>query len=179
MSVTVIVDKSASCSPSRIFVQQPGVLGDVGKSYITSVAIQLVLPEVGAKQIFEAVVVVVSNANTRCPACIPKAGFFGHIRESSITIIFVQAIGCCGRGAFDCRAAKQKNIHPAVVVVVNESATTAGGFENIVFGFGIAVNHRRGETSRRRHIYEMCVERASRWSWFGLGLHRSRCRSLP
>src|SRR6266699_4839295 len=117
VSVTVVVDKSASCSPSRIFVQQSGVLSDVGKSSITVVAIQLVLPEVGAKQIFEAVIVVVSNANTRCPAGIAKTGFFGNIRESSITIVFIQAIGRFRRGTFDFRAAKQKNIHPAVVVV--------------------------------------------------------------
>src|SRR5438876_7428720 len=110
MSVTVVVDKSASGSPSRIFVQQSGVLGDVGKSSITIVAIQLILPEVGAEQIFEAVVVVVSNANTRCPACIAKTGFFGNIRESSITIIFVQAIGRFRRGTFDFRAATQKNV---------------------------------------------------------------------
>src|SRR5437870_12496693 len=98
MPVTVVIDKSASCSPTRIFVQQSGGLSDIGESSIAIVAIQLVLSEVGAKQIFEAVIVVVSDANTRCPTCIAKAGFFGNIRESSITIIFVHAIGCFRRG---------------------------------------------------------------------------------
>ena len=179
MSVTVVVDKSASCSPSRIFVQQSGVFSDIGKSSIAIVAIQLVLSEVGAKQIFEAVVVVVSNANARCPACIAKAGFFGHIRESSITIVFVQAIGCFRRGAFDRRAAKQEDIHPAVVVIVNESATAARGFEDVIFRISMAVNNGRGQPGRGGYINEVCVERSSGGSWFGLGFHRARGHSLP
>src|SRR5437667_11858550 len=179
MSVTVVVNKSASCSPSRIFVQQSGVLSDIGKSPIAIVAIQLVLAEVGAKQIFEAVVIVVSNANTCCPTCIAKAGSFGNIRERSITIIFIQAIGRFRRGAFDFRAAKQKNIDPAVIVVIDESATTAGRFEDVIFRIGTAVNDRRGQPSGDGYIDEMCVERFSGWSWFGLGFHRAWCHSLP
>src|SRR6266536_4239362 len=172
MSVAVVVNKSAPCSPSRAFVQQSGVLSDIGKSSVAIVAIQLVLAEVGAKQIFKAVVVVVSNANPRCPACVSKTSSFRNVRESSITIILIQTISRFRRGAFDFRAAEKKNIHPAVVVVIDESATTAGRFKNVIFKIRTAVDDGRGQSGGGGYINKMCVERFPRWSLFGLGLYR-------
>src|SRR6266496_19956 len=179
MTVSVVVNKSAACSPSRVFVQQSRVLSDIGKSSVAIVTVQLVLPEVGTKQIFEAVVVVVSNANPGCPARVAKACFIGDICKRAIAIVLVEAISRFRRGAFDFRAAEKKNIHPAVVVVINESATTAGRFKNVIFKIRTAVDDGRGQSGGGGYINKMCVERFPRWSWFGLGLYRARRHSLP
>src|SRR5205807_7812688 len=66
---------------------------------------------------------------------------------------------CPGRIPREPGTGKQKNIHPTIVVVVNESATTAGRFQNVFVGISTTVDDRCLQPRPRRHIYEMSIER--------------------
>ena len=64
-------------APNRIpSCSQPRLLCHIGEGAVAVVAVKLVLAVVGEKQIFEAIVVVVANANADSPAGIPQSCFF-------------------------------------------------------------------------------------------------------
>ena len=110
---------------------KPGLPGHIGKCAIAIVAVEPVLSEVGAEDVVEAVVVVVGDANSIGPACRLQAGLFGDVRESAVTVIFVQAVRRFGRIAVQARSRKQKNIHPAIIVVINEGASATIGLQDV------------------------------------------------
>src|ERR1019366_2771674 len=62
--VPVVVHKSAAAAESRLGVQQAGLLRHIGESAIAVISIQAILAVITEKEILEAIVVVVSNANT-------------------------------------------------------------------------------------------------------------------
>jgi len=129
------------------------------------------LPEIGDKQIFKAVVVVVANTDARRPTDVAQAGLVGDVSEGPIAIVPVQTV--CGPNwrAFELCPAQKKNVDPSVIVVVNECAAAAGCFENVVFRVGIAINDRSGQASSGGYVDEMCVKRPARWSRLGLRLY--------
>src|SRR5204863_8991742 len=97
---------------------------------VAIISIELVLAEIRDEQILEAIVVIIANANAGCPAGIAQAGFFSHIRKGSVAIIFIQTIGGPWRSAFDLGATKYEDVHPAIIVVVEESTAAACRFKN-------------------------------------------------
>jgi len=93
VAIPIVVQKTASRSPSRLIVRQPGGFGDVGKRSISIVAIQTVLPEVGTEDILKPIVVLVPDADTGGPADGTQAGLLGHIRKTTVAIVLVKAVG--------------------------------------------------------------------------------------
>src|ERR1700727_3029551 len=89
VAIPIVVKETASRSPSRLIVQQPGGFRDVGKRSISIIAIKTVLPEAGAEDILKPVVVVVPDADTGGPAYGTQAGLLGHIRKSTVPIVLV------------------------------------------------------------------------------------------
>jgi len=108
--------------------------------------IEHVLTEVGHKQIVVAVVVVVADADALPPPGVRDARFECHVGERAVAIIPEQARDglLSGGKSFEARAVDEKNIEPAVVVVVIERDSAAGSFEQVfvlIFtaegGFGV------------------------------------------
>ena len=73
-------------------VQQAGLFGDIGKRAVAVIAIELVLPKVGAEQVLEAVVVVVAHAHRRRPAQIVQARLFGYVGKRAVAIVLIEAV---------------------------------------------------------------------------------------
>ena len=48
----------------------------------------------------------------------------------AIAIVLIQTIGCAWRISFDARAAQNENVHPAIIVVVEEGASATHHLEN-------------------------------------------------
>ena len=140
MAVAVVVEKSTTRTPAGLFVQQSGGLGHVGEGAVSVVAVQTVLSEVGAKNIFEAIVVVIANADSGSPAHGFESGLFGDVGKRSIAVIFVETVGGFGRVATQSSSREDEHVHPAVVVVVEKSAAAAGGFEDVFLGVDTAVD---------------------------------------
>src|SRR6266851_1021711 len=89
VSITVVVQEAASRSPSRLVVQETRGLCYVGESAVTIVAVENVLAEVGTKNIFVTVVVVIPNAHAGGPTNCPEPRLFRNVCKRSVTIVLV------------------------------------------------------------------------------------------
>jgi hypothetical protein len=89
VTVAVVIDKSAARTPAWSIVQQPRLFGYICEGLIPVVTEKLILSKIRTEQIFEAIVVVIAYAYARGPANRMKSGFFGHVGESSVAIVFV------------------------------------------------------------------------------------------
>src|ERR1700674_231436 len=106
------------------------------------ISIELILPEVGAKQILATIVVVISHAHGGSPADVMQSGFLGYISESAVAIVLIQPVGrACGRFLHS-SATQNEDVHPTVVVIVQKGAATAGGFEDVILVVRRSINHR-------------------------------------
>jgi len=119
------------------------LLGHVGKRTIAVVAVETILSKICAKDIIEAVVVIVAYTHTVGPTHRSESSLLRHIGEGSVAIVLIKAVRRFGRVALQSRAGKQKDIHPAIIVVVDERATAAVCFHDVFLGLDASINHRR------------------------------------
>src|SRR6266699_5526170 len=133
MDVAVIVHKAAAGAPVLLMAPKAGGLGHIREGTIAIVAIQDVLPKTRAENIVKAVVVIVADANTARPANRTQSRFFRNIGESAISVVLIETIARALGCALQARARQNENVHPAVVVVVNESAATTSRLDEIFF----------------------------------------------
>ncbi len=104
MAVAVVIQESAAGTPARLVVREAGGFGDVRESAVTVVSEENILSEVSAKNIVEAVVVVIRDANTIGPANGMQSGLLGHVGKCSVTIVLVEAVRGAGRRALQASA---------------------------------------------------------------------------
>src|SRR4029077_7565998 len=76
ISVPVVIDKGATGSKPLLIAPQPGGFRHIGESSVAVVAVKRVLPESGAKDVIQAVVVVVPNADSTGPSERAQPCFF-------------------------------------------------------------------------------------------------------
>ena len=94
MSVAVVIHEGAAGAPPGLIVPKPRILGHIGESSIAVIAIKRVLPEITAKDIVKAVIVVVSDADSTGPSELTQPCFFFDIGKCPVAVVFVQPI--CG-----------------------------------------------------------------------------------
>src|SRR5690348_1345896 len=97
------------------------------------VVIQPVLAVIRDVEIVPSVVVVVADANALSPAGRGQARLGGHIGKSAIVIIVIEAVGrplAC-RETLEPGAIDEKNVGPAVVVVVKNRDAGPGGLNDV------------------------------------------------
>src|ERR1700688_803816 len=171
MAVAVVIHKRAAGAKPWLIAKKAGGFGEIGKSAITVVAVKRVLSKVGAKNILEAVVVVVADANSTSPPYGVQAGFFGDVGKCTVAVIFVKPIGGALGCASEAGAGENEQIHPAVIIVINEGAAASGGFDDVLFEFEVAVNYRSAESRGGGDVHEAGVEGTARscGPWQGLG----------
>src|SRR6266849_3525267 len=87
--VKVVIQETASRSPSRLTVQKPSSLRHIRESSIPIIAVENILSEVAAKNIFKSVVVVVPDADSRSPTYRVQAGLFRNVSECPVTMVLV------------------------------------------------------------------------------------------
>src|SRR5258708_17416634 len=158
--IAVVVEETASRTPSRLLVPKTGGLGHVGKRSISVVAIETILPKIRAEDVLESVIVVVADTDSGGPSHRLQPGLFRHIGKSTVAIVLVKAIGCARRISVQASTRQQENIHPAVVVVVDESTATASSLQNIFLTLDTAVDNRGMQARGRCNVHEMRIEGA-------------------
>src|SRR5437588_11338073 len=168
--VTVVIQEATSGSPSRLLVQKPRGFGHIAESSVAIVAIEDILSVVSAKDIFKAVVVVVSDANRGSPIGRSQASLFRDISECPVTIVLIEPVGRVDRRTFQPCPREQENIHPAVIVIIKESTAAAGGLQDVLLALNTSIDHRRVQPCGRSHIDKVCVETAPRSGLPGQGL---------
>src|SRR5580658_5153964 len=179
MPVAVVIDERATAAPAcRVVKRKPCLPGHIGKRAVSVVAIQYVFAVVRAKQIFEAVVVVIADADCGRPAGAVEPGLLCNVSEGAITIVMVETIRGPGRCAAQPSSREEKNVEPAIIVVIDEGAPAPGGFQDVVVVIGRAVNHWRDEARFARDVGEARIERAPRCARFRLRLYVARSNAL-
>src|SRR5437667_10272577 len=86
-AVAIVVDKRTAGVPAFAVPAHARFVSYIRERAITIVVIKNVLAEIADEEIFEAVVVVVTNANALSPAGVGYAGLHGNVCECSVTII--------------------------------------------------------------------------------------------
>jgi hypothetical protein len=123
------------------------------------------LAVIGEKEILEAVVVVVPNANALRPSDIDQARLDGDVRECAVAVVLVETIGGAGWGVLKSLAAEDEDVHPSVVVVVEEGAAGCHGLDDIGEAILLAAYSRLSQTGGVCHVYEaregLCRSRRS------------------
>ena len=155
-SVAVVIHKSAAGVPPLAIAGDAGLLAHVRECSVAVVVIQHVLPKVRHKQIVEAVIVVVADANSLSPARMRQPSFGRHVGKRPVPVVFEKMIrGFLSRGeTFQPRPIHEENIEPAVVVVIIESDAAPRGFEKILVLVLTAENRLGIEFGFARHIQE-------------------------
>src|SRR5205823_6152663 len=133
VAVAVVVDESAACVPALAASGHAGFLANVSEGAVPVVVVENIFSEVGDEEIVEPVVVVVADAHALPPAGMYQTGFGGDVGEGAVTIVLekMRKGFLSGGKAFETPAVHEKNIQPAVVVVIVESDSAASGFEEI------------------------------------------------
>src|SRR5208282_6023841 len=126
----------------------------IGEGSVAVVAIESILTEVGDEEILKAVVVVVADADAHRPTGIEQAGLSSDVGERTIAIVLVKAIAGSGRDAFQAAATEDEDVHPAIVVVIEEGATAAHDFRNVGCTGAFAVEHRLRESGTCGYIHK-------------------------
>ena len=110
-----------------------GFFGHVGKSSVAVVAIQNAAAVLRHIKVGEAICVVISYGNAHAVASAGYSGFFSHVGKSSVPIIPVERVAqrACGSKNVAGPAIHEIDVHPAIVVVIKERATSAGRFGKI------------------------------------------------
>src|SRR5215472_3656549 len=171
VSVAVVVYEAAAGSKSWLIVPKAGRLGHIGERSVAVIAVQAVLSKIGAKYVVKAVVVIVSDRDSTCPSEPVQTRFLRDIGECPVPVILVQPVRCALGSAREARTGENKQIHPPIIVIINEGAPASGGLQDVLFALFIAIDHRRVESRGGGHVHEVGVERAPgrRGSCQGLG----------
>src|SRR5207253_2474454 len=107
---------------------------------VAVIAVQRVLSKIGAKYVVKAVVVIVSDRDSTCPSEPVQTRFLRDIRECPVPVVLVQPIRRAVGGACEARAGENKQIHPPIIVIVNEGAPASGGLHDVLFALFIAID---------------------------------------
>ncbi len=91
--------------------------------------------EIGDVEVFPSVVVIIADCGAESPAATVQASFAGNIGEGSVVVVAVELAGMAFPRAqiFERRSVHQKNIHPAVIVVIKDGDAPAHSFHDVSF----------------------------------------------
>src|SRR5438067_10456493 len=92
MSIAVVIKKGRPRIPVVLRLKQAGLPGHVGEGAIPVVTVQHVLAVIGNKQVQEAIVVVISHADSLAPTRPGKSRFRGYICKCSVVVVPVKVI---------------------------------------------------------------------------------------
>ncbi len=127
VAVAVIIQKTASCAPRITVPGNAGLFRHVGECAVAIVVIQDVVSPVSDEQIVVAIVVVVADAASLSPARTSQACFLCDVGERAVTIVVKQVAGGMAIRLSRRKACSihQKNVEPAIVVVIEQGNTAA------------------------------------------------------
>ena len=133
-AIIVVVEPDRTGCPSRS--RDASLHRDIRKSTVAIVVIQNAVAVLRDVHVGKAIAVVVADRHALPIAARRDPGFFGNVGESSVAIVAVESIAQRRIGVEEVTlaAVDQVNVHPAIVVVVKESAARAGGFGQIFLG---------------------------------------------
>lgn len=133
MTIPVVVKKRTTGTPSSFFLRETCLSSYISKGPISIVMEENVMTEETAKEVIQAIIVVVTYADTGLPSRNSEARFLCDIGKGSITIIFIEVGGWSltrWPGRIKSTAIGQVDIQPAIVVEIEEGQSASFGFDD-------------------------------------------------
>ena len=90
MAIAVVIDKRASCAPSRFRPIKATLLRFVAERAISQVVQENVMPPLGDEEIHVAFVIRIAGADSLPPAEVADAGFGGHVLKAKAAEIVIK-----------------------------------------------------------------------------------------
>src|ERR1700733_8441598 len=145
MPIAIVVDKRAAGIPPNLGsrLNQSSLLCYIRKRAVAVVAIERILAVIRDQEIIAAIVVVVAHAAGLAPASsVLQSRTDRHIGEGSIAIVLEETTVrfLALRKTLQPPAIDQKEIDPAIVIVVVEGQATASSFKEVFIGEFAAVD---------------------------------------
>src|SRR5262249_49195596 len=133
--VAVIVHEGTSGAPVFSRARDAGFFSNFREGAMI-VVVEAILPIVGDVQVFPTIVVVVADADALSPARGIQTGSFSHVCEGSVVVVVIQATGRpFSRGkSIEFGAIYQKDVGPAIVVVVENGDAVSRGLDDVFLG---------------------------------------------
>src|SRR6266566_4449369 len=131
-AVIIVIKPDRTRSPT--VRRHTGPLCDIREGAIAVVVVQNAALILGHIQIGPAITVVIANSYAHSIPTSGDAGLLGHVRESSVAIVLVQGVAQRRLRIVEVTlaAVHQVDVHPAIVVVVQERTARSGGFRQVV-----------------------------------------------
>ncbi len=133
-AVAIVIAPGGAGVPGRgIGQSHAGFLCNVGKCAVVIVVVEAVAAPVGHEDVGPAVIVVIGNGHAKAPAVVGDAGLLRNVGEGSIVIVVEE--GGVRRRLFTGERVEggpvhDVDVHPTIVVVVNEADAGALGLNN-------------------------------------------------
>ncbi len=160
VAVAIIIEKSTSGSPAKIsFVQQPRLTRNIRKRTVSVVSVEHILTVIRDEDVFETIVVIVTNSYPARPTRAQQAGLLRDIGKCAVSIVFVQAVAGFWNDLVHALTAEHENIQPAIVVIIEEGNTAAHSLNDVVLMLEAAVDDGRRKPSLCGNIGEVRKKR--------------------
>src|SRR5207245_6598487 len=116
---------------------------------------------VGDKQIFETVVVVITDAHSAGPARFEQPRFLGDVCECAVAVVLIEAIARTFGSVRQANSRRDKDVEPAIVVVVQKCTAAACHLDDVVLAVNAAVDRNLTYTRPGSNVLKARVARQS------------------
>src|SRR5206468_6307804 len=120
-----------------------------------------VMSPVGDEQILETVVVVVTDTHSAGPARFEQPRFLGDVCECAVAVVLIEAIARTFGSVRQANSRRDKDVEPAIVVVVQKCTAAACHLDDVVLAVNAAVDRNLTQTSSCRDVLEARAKRQS------------------
>ena len=140
--VAIIVQKTAACAPRLFRAGDTSFFGDIREGPVAIIVVEDVVPPIADKQIVEAIVIIVTDATSLSPTRMGQTSLLSDIRKGPVTVVVKEVT----RGLtialtqLEARTVYQKNVDPAIIVVIEEGYAATHLFQQKLLVRGAARN---------------------------------------
>src|ERR1700691_5528439 len=153
-AVVVVIKPDGAAAPAGS--GDAGFGGDIAESAVAIIVIEDAVRVLRDVEVGETVAIVIADSDAHAVGVTRDAGFFGHVGESAVAIIAIECVAQGLRRSVEIAGAAvdEIDVHPAVVVVVEEAAAGADGFGEIPFGRSAVAVRPVDFGGGRRHFFK-------------------------
>ncbi len=161
-AVVVVIEPDRAGTPA--WSRDTRFLRHVGEGAVAIVVIEDAASVLRNVEVWEAISVVIPHRNTHAIATPSHAGFLRHVGECAVAIVAIQRVAQGMRRLVEIAfaAVDEVNVHPAVIVVIEEGTSRAAGFWQVFFRGFAGRMHPLDPADGRRNFFERVGKRSRR-----------------
>src|SRR5579871_1099087 len=171
-AVAVIVDEGAAGSPLFAGAGDSGSFGDLFEGAIALIVEEAILAIAGDVKVVEAVVVIITDADSLAPADGSQACTGSDVSERTIVVVVEEVTGWfffwVGGVAGQRGPVDEEDVGPAVAIVVDDCHARACGFEDVTLGIDTSIDVADSDTRFGGYIDEPSGRWVVNGGWIGL-----------